>query len=161
MQKHISTTLLFCSGLLGVAASLAHPFGGVKGQHNGKPLFETAEVDPAVLAVIQRSCQNCHSEKTEWPPYSYIAPMSWMIERDVQQGRGHMNLSRWNDYNDASKQTILTEMAAVVRSRKMPLPRYLLLHPEAKLSDAEVDQIYRWAKAERRRLKTIMSGGGD
>jgi heme-binding protein len=154
MKRHMVSTLLLGSGLLGAAASLTHPFGAVKAQHTGKPLLEGAVVSPIVMATIQRSCGNCHSEKTEWPWYSYVAPASWMVERDVRQARSHMDLSLWNNYDDARKQEILAELAAVVRNRKMPLPRYTLLHTDAKLSDADIERIYQWAKQERRRLKT-------
>ena len=101
----------------------------------------------------KRSCQNCHSEKTEWPWYSYVAPMSWMIENDVQRGRSHMNLSRWNGYNPEQQQEILSKMSVLVRNRAMPLPRYLLLHPGSKLSDAEIAYLYQWTRTERKRLK--------
>jgi hypothetical protein len=114
--------------------------------------------DPSVVRIIERSCQNCHSERTAWPWYSYVAPMSWLIENDVQQARSHMNLSRWDEYGLEKKQAILTELGAVVRSRQMPLPRYVQLHPSAKLSDVEINQIYQWARAERRRLKSIAHG---
>jgi cytochrome c len=79
--------------------------------------------------------------------------MSWMIENDVQRGRSHMNLSRWNGYNPEEQQEILLRMSILVRSRAMPLPRYLVLHPEAKLSDAEIAYLYQWARTERKRLK--------
>ena len=79
--------------------------------------------------------------------------MSWMIESDVARARGHMNLSRWNGYPPERQQEILFEMSSLVRNRVMPLPRYLLLHPEARLSDAEVDYLYQWTKCERKRLK--------
>jgi hypothetical protein len=84
--------------------------------------------------------------------------MSWLIENDVRNGRSHMNLSHWDEYTLEKQQEILTELSAVVRSRRMPLPRYLQLHPGAKLSDAEIDQIYQWARGERRRLKSIARG---
>jgi hypothetical protein len=135
MKRHIFPTLLLGSGLLGAVVSLVHPFGAVKAQHAGEPLLEGAIINPIVMATIERSCQNCHSQKTEWPWYSYVAPASWMVEHDVRQARSHMDLSLWNDY-DARKQTILAELGAVVLNRKMPLPQYTWLHPDAKLSDA-------------------------
>jgi len=79
--------------------------------------------------------------------------MSWMIENDVQLGRSHMNLSHWNGYNAEQQQEILSKLSVLVKNRAMPLPRYLLLHPEAKLSDAEVAYLYQWARSERKRLK--------
>ena len=83
--------------------------------------------------------------------------MSWLIEGDVYDARRHMNLSRWDDYSIDKKQALLSEIAVMVRNRKMPLPRYLVLHAEAKLSDADIDRIYQWARDERRRLKTLAS----
>ena len=140
--------------LVAVPSAFVHPFGAMKAQRSDRPLLLDASFDPQVVKILERSCQDCHSEKTAWPLYSYVPPMSWMIESDVARGRGHMNLSRWNGYPPERQQEILSEMSSLVRNRKMPLPRYLLLHPEARLSDAEADYLYHWAKSERNRLKT-------
>jgi hypothetical protein len=126
----------------------------MKAQRSDRPLLLDASFDPKVVRILERSCQNCHSERTVWPWYSYVAPMSWMIESDVAGARGHMNLSRWNGYPPGRQQEILSEMSSVVRNRVMPPPRYLLLHPEAGLSDAEIAYLYQWAKGKRKRLKT-------
>ena len=120
-----------------------------------KPLFAGSAIDSPMLRIIEKSCQNCHSERTEWPWYSYVAPMSWMIENDVQQGRSHMNLSRWDEFTLEEQQEILSKLSVMVRNRAMPLPRYLLLHPSAKPSDAEIAQISQWARSERKRLKYV------
>ena len=139
--------------MLAISSILVHPFGAIKAQRSDKTLLLDSSFDPQVLKTIERSCQNCHSEKTEWPWYSYVAPLSWMIENDVKQARSHMNLSRWNGYNAEQQQEILSKMSVLVRNRAMPLPRYLLLHPESKLSDAEVAYLYQWARGERKRVK--------
>jgi Haem-binding domain len=118
-----------------------------------------AEVDPIVLEVLERSCQNCHSEKTEWSWYSHIAPMSWLVESDVSQARGHMNLSRWDGYTPEQKQDLLGRMGSIVRSGQMPPGRYTLVHPNSKLSDNDREQTYVWAHTERRRVKSATSGG--
>jgi len=155
LKKSLPAILFVSATLLGFASLLAHPFGAVKIPASNKPLLEGASVDPAVMQIMERSCQNCHSEKTDWPWYSYVAPMSWLIEKDVSEARTHMNLSRWDEYNSESQQQILAEITSVVGNRRMPLPRYLKLHPEAALSEAEIDQLYQWARAERARLKSI------
>ncbi len=139
--------------LLVICSVLIHPFGAMKSQKSGKPLLLDSAFDPQAVKIIERSCQNCHSEKTEWPWYSYVAPMSWMIEKDVHGGRSHMNLSAWNGYNARDQQEILSKMSVLVRNRAMPLGRYLLLHPGAKLSDADVAYLYQWARRESKRLK--------
>jgi Haem-binding domain len=135
------------------AASLAHPFGNVRTARSSAPLLADAPVPSAVMGIVSRSCQNCHSEKTEWPVYSLVAPMSWMVEKDVRDARSHMNLSRWNDYDSDQRQQILSELGSLVRNKQMPPRRYLLLHPEARLSDSDSDQLYQWTRSERKRLK--------
>jgi Haem-binding domain len=147
-----------------VAASLFHPYGNLKAANSADPLLATADVDPAVFAVVQRSCQNCHSEKTEWPWYSYVAPMSLLVESDVGEARGRMNLSRWYEYSNEERQQLLARMGAMVRSNQMPPARYTMIHPDAKLSPMERDQIYEWTRKERRRLKsaeTLSAGTGQ
>jgi len=134
-------------------ASIVHPFGRVKGPASTAPLLAGASVDSQVMDIVSRSCQNCHSNKTEWPLYSYIAPMSWMIEKDVHDARSHMNLSRWRDYDSGQRQQILSEIGSLVRNHGMPPQRYLLLHPEARLTSSEIDRLYQWTRSERKRLK--------
>jgi hypothetical protein len=144
---------LVCAASVIVFASvLVHPNGAVKATKSANPLLAGSDIDPINLGVIERSCQNCHSEKTEWPWYSHIAPMSWLVEKDVIQAREHMNLSHWDQYSVRQKQEILARVGAVIRSRHMPPGRYTMIHPDAKLSDAERERIYDWAHAERRRL---------
>ena len=134
-------------------ASMVHPFGRVRNAVSATPLLADASVPPGVLEIVTKACQNCHSEKTEWPIYSRVAPMSWMIEKDVRDARSHMDLSRWSSYDSDHRQELLSEIGSLVRNHNMPLPRYLLLHPEARLSDSEVDHLYQWARSERKRLK--------
>jgi hypothetical protein len=156
LKRRLRSILLQGVALVGICSVLVHPFGAIRAPSSDKPLLLDATFDAQVVRILERSCQNCHSERTAWPLYSYVAPMSWIIENDVQRGRSHMNLSRWNGYPPDRQQEILLEMSSLVRNRVMPLPRYLLLHPEAKLSEAEVQYLYQWAGRERKRLK----GGG-
>jgi hypothetical protein len=135
-------------------AAIVHPFGRMKSASTSDPLLMGAQIDPQVRRIVERSCQNCHSEKTEWPWYSHVPPISWLIENDVRQGRSHMNLSRWETYGIEQRRNILGELSPLVRNRRMPLPKYVVLHPGAKLSDSEIEQLTRWARSERQRLKT-------
>lgn len=141
MGTGLPAILILGAGLTIAVSAFIHPFGMVRGQSDDKPLFAGTQVDPEVLQIFERSCQNCHSERTEWPWCSYIAPIGWFIEKNVQQGRGHMNLSRWDEYDRGSQRDILTRMSAVLRSRQMPLPRYLILHPSSRLSEGEIAKI--------------------
>lgn len=134
-----------------LGGSLIHPFGATASGATQAILGE-AQIDPQTLAVVKRACQNCHSENTKWPWYSHVAPVSWLLAQDVRQARSHMNLSRWQDYSTDDRLRLLSAIGSAVRNRAMPPQRYLLLHPEARLGDAERQQIYRWTRTERRRI---------
>ena len=141
------------AAIVAVGGSLIHPFGAPTVPGAGQAILRETRIDPETLAIVQRACQNCHSEKTAWPWYGHIAPVSWLLAHDVQEARTHMNLSRWQDYLTAERLRLLSAMGSAVRNREMPVERYLLLHPEARLTDAERQQIYQWTRSERSRLK--------
>src|SRR5713101_1049914 len=119
---------------------------------HGKPLFQGAQIDDPTMALFQRACQNCHSENTQWPWYSRIPPASWMIGKDVDDARRHVNFSNWDSYRPDEQQNFLTRIGIAARSGQMPLPRYTLLHREAVLTSQERQQIYEWTRAEKKRL---------
>lgn len=137
-----------------VGGSLIHPFGKTAVSGNDQAILREAQIDPETLTLVQRACQNCHSQNTEWPWYSHVAPVSWLLARDVQQARSHMNLSQWQDYSTDDRLRLLSAIGSAVRNRAMPPQRYLLLHPEARLNVGEQQQIYRWTRNERSRLRT-------
>ena len=80
-------------------------------------------------------------------------PVSWLVERDVSSARAQLNLSRWDEYSVFQRETLLAAIGAAVRNRQMPPIRFTFVHPEAALSPGDKEQIYRWAHAERRRLR--------
>ncbi|BAF70860.1 heme-binding domain-containing protein [Nitratiruptor sp. SB155-2] len=97
-----------------------------------------------VMAIFKRSCYDCHSNKTNWPWYADVAPMSWVVRRDVVEGRKALNFSIWNSYSDTKKKELKKQIyRSVVLA--MPLPQYLWLHPEAKLSKEDKKIIQDWA----------------
>jgi len=122
-----------------------------------KPLFEGAHIDEQTLALFRRGCQNCHSNNTQWPWYSRIPPASWMIEKDVNNARHHVNFSDWDSYRPNEQEEFLARIGSAVRTGRMPLPRYTLLHREAVLTIVERERIYEWSKAEKKRLRGTFS----
>ena len=116
------------------------------------PLFAGAEMPADVRAALERACRDCHSNATHYPWYSYVAPVSWLIQRDVRRGRGRLNFSRWDGYTVIQRERGLSDIANQVQSGGMPLAIYTFVHREAKLSEAEVGAIFDWTQAERMRL---------
>jgi Haem-binding domain len=94
----------------------------------------------AVVAVLDRSCRDCHSNHTVRRWYTQIAPVSWLMAYEVAHGRKAVNFSDWAGYQPEQRRTLLVESCQDARSGKMPGP-YPLLRPEARLSTADVDTI--------------------
>ncbi len=97
-----------------------------------------------VVEIFKRSCYDCHSNKTNWPWYADVAPMKWVVRRDVIEGRKALNFSLWNGYNEQKRQKLKKEIFRSIEFA-MPLPQYLWLHPQAKLSPKEKKLVQNWA----------------
>jgi mono/diheme cytochrome c family protein len=105
--------------------------------HSNPPVgAEPAWDSPETRALFVRACADCHSNQTAWPWYSNIAPVSWLITRDVVEGREKLNISAWGQQRNEAD-----EAAETVREGEMPLWFYVPLHPEARLSPAEREQL--------------------
>jgi len=82
--------------------------------------------------LAARACFDCHSNETHWPWYSNVAPVSWLVQRDVQEGRRRLNFSEWNQPQRATN-----EVGEVINEGEMPPWFYLPLHASARLTPAE------------------------
>jgi len=87
---------------------------------------------PRTRELFVRTCADCHSNETHWPWYSRVAPVSWLVAHDVEEGREHFNVSEWN-----RPQKHARKAAEEVREGEMPFRGYALAHPRARLDDAE------------------------
>jgi hypothetical protein len=102
------------------------------------PVEEELAAPPALRAVLERSCYDCHSNETRWPWYSRVAPVSWLVAHDVNHAREHLNFSTWNAYDEKERRENLEEALEEVEEGNMPLPPYLWLHSAAALSEGDV-----------------------
>ena len=103
-------------------------------------------VPPLVQSILERSCFDCHSNRTRWPWYSNVAPASWLVAQDVNEGRKHLNFSEWGSYKQGKRVSRLDMMISEVDKGEMPLKNYLLLHGEAALTEADKDTLCAWAE---------------
>lgn len=110
------------------------------------------QVTPEVAQILERACQDCHSNQTEWPWYSNVAPVSWLVIDHVNHGRRHLNFSDWAKYDQQRADELLENICEWVQDDQMPLKSYTLIHRDAKLSPPEREALCRWANAERQRL---------
>jgi hypothetical protein len=118
----------------------------------GQSLEEHARVPPEVAGVLKRSCMDCHSNRTDWPWYSNVAPASWFVVDHVNHGRRHLNFSKWGEYDRRRAENLLDEICQTAKSGFMPLDSYTLVHRSARLAPADVKTLCGWASEEQRRL---------
>lgn len=97
-----------------------------------------------VMAVLEQSCYDCHSNESTWPWYSYVAPFSWLVAYDVNEARDEMNFSEWNQLSPKAQAHKLKECIEEIDEREMPLKKYLALHAEARLTEADVATLRAW-----------------
>ena len=127
-------------------------------QTHAGPILTGAQAPGHVLRIIERSCGDCHSSNTEWPWYSRIAPLSWVIAHDVERGRGFLNFSQWPNYSRAQKLAFTAAIASATNRDRMPPASYVIMHPEARLSDRDREIVQSWSRAEFRRLAAVRPG---
>lgn len=150
---------------VGVIALLGIQFVPV--QRTNPPVVSEPKWDsPETKALAERACFDCHSNQTKWPWYSYVAPASWLVANHVREGRAELNFSEWGmahgseamredeegedeerEGGERGEGGEPDEIAEEVEEGKMPIPSYLLLHPEARLSPAETQALIAGLKA--------------
>ena len=105
--------------------------------HENPPVVADAPwPDEATAELARDACYACHSNETDWPLYSYVAPMSWLVRQDVERGREELNFSVWDPEDNEADHA-----ADAVEDGEMPPSRYTRLHPDADLSDAEAARL--------------------
>ena len=98
----------------------------------GEPPWNT----PQTKELIRRACFDCHSNETVFPWYSHVAPMSWLLQRDVNDGRSQLNFTEWNKPQKHAK-----DVAERVKEGDMPPWFYLPMHPAARLTEVEKQEL--------------------
>ena len=105
------------------------------------------EIPVEVTKIIQTSCADCHTNSTNYPWYSEIAPVSWYLAQHVKEGKEHLNFSEWTTYNKDQQEHIIKDLKEVLNDREMPLKSYLLIHKDAKLTENQYQIMYDWANS--------------
>jgi len=126
--------IIILAGLLGLFLLIQLiPYGH---QHTNPAVVQEPNWDtPQTRELAQRACFDCHSNETVWPWYSNIAPVSWLAQRDVEEGRRYLNFSDWGRVREVD------EISEAVSRGWMPPSQFLIMHPEARLTQAEKDAL--------------------
>ena len=131
-MKRIITIIIACLLAIFLLIQLV-PYGR---QHTNPQVMQEPNWDsPQTRELAKRACFDCHSNETIWPWYSNVAPVSWLVQNDVDEGRRYLNFSDWSKVREAF------EIPEVVQEGRMPPSIFLIMHPEARLTQAEKDAL--------------------
>jgi heme-binding protein len=115
-------------------------------ERSNPPVESEVPAPDAVRAILRRACYDCHSNETVWPWYSRVAPVSWLLARDVTEGRRELNYSTWSGYDEARQAKKLKETWDEVSDGEMPPWFYVVVHREAALSAEDREALRAWAQ---------------
>jgi len=113
-------------------------------ERTNPPAQGTLAAPPQIEGTFRRACYDCHSNETHWPWYSRIAPLSWLIVHDVTLGRKEVNFSEWGSYYPATRRRKLEWIGRALHEANMPPWSYRLMHPDARLTEADRAALERW-----------------
>jgi hypothetical protein len=143
---------LVVGGIALFALAQAVPYGR---SHTNPPVQAEPRWDStATRALAQRACFDCHSNLTNWRWYTNVAPVSWLVQRDVDGGRSSLNFSEWNKPQDGAG-----DAAGAAAGGSMPPWFYVILHPSASLSSADKQALINGLAATLRNSPPIGGGG--
>jgi len=151
--------------LRGLAAAVLILFGAV--QLIRRPSLDNPPVVPATLfqthvqvpadvdSTLRRACYDCHSYETRWPWYARMAPVSWLVARDVTGARSDLNFSEWgtDPEREPTPAQRLGGICSDLRKGIMPPRSYLLMHRSARVSPAQIERICQWTTTARQQLQ--------
>lgn len=112
----------------------------------GYDFFSRYQVPREVEQLIRTSCFDCHSQEVNYPWYAHVAPISWLVSRDVRNGRSHLDFSNWASLEKKEKIQLAGEIGEEVEDGIMPMAIYVYMHSEAMLDQDQRDLIVEWAE---------------
>lgn len=116
-------------------------------ERTNPPVKNDLDAPIEIKNILRTSCYDCHSNETKWPWYSKVAPVSWLIIDDVYEGRKHLNFSEWGSLFSGKKNELKRSMWEEIVKDKMPLGKYIYLHPAASLELTQKNILKKWLQS--------------
>ncbi len=116
-------------------------------ENNPDDLIINSEIPANIKSILKTSCYDCHSNETIYPWYSNIAPVKWLVYKDIIEGRKAANFSNWAKLSDDDKMDLLYDMAEEVQDGDMPMAVYIANHSDAKLDSIQKNEFSNWAES--------------
>ena len=115
-------------------------------EHNANDFILNNNVPENIQNILRASCYDCHSNESVFPWYSYVAPVSWLVNYDINEGKSHLNFSDWESLSKLKRVQKIDECAEEIIDGEMPMKIYTLMHSEAELSDLQKEEFMLWAE---------------
>lgn len=128
--------ILFLLGIIGIQF--------FKIEKTNPPVTADLNAPDEVKTIFRNACYDCHSNETIWPWYSKVAPVSWILESHVKDGRKRLNFSEWEKYSDIKKSEMKKEIWEQINNDEMPIKMYTYLHSKANLDIIKKKTIQDW-----------------
>jgi len=115
-------------------------------------LVTISSIPDSLTNILRNSCYDCHSNRTNYPWYSYISPVSWMLEKHISMGKEALNMSIFGELETGQKIGALADLCDVIESGSMPLTSYLIIHRNARIKESEAEALCNWSELEALRI---------
>jgi Haem-binding domain len=152
MKKTLKLLAIVIAALI-ILIQLYRPERYFTAEMTSDHITKKINVPSNVESILRRSCFDCHSNHTNWPWYSAVAPVSWFVISDVDRGRKKMNFSEWGKYSKDKQGIKLDKICDEITEGEMPLKQYLYIHKDAVLSQEQKNTLCSWAKEEAKKLE--------
>jgi hypothetical protein len=124
-------------------------------ERSNPPVTEEINTPSNIKAILKKSCYDCHSNESKFPWYAYVAPFSFLVAKDVNNGRRRLNFSEWDKYDKEKSEKILERIMEEVEAGTMPLSIYTIFHPSAKLDPLKIKTLSDWINKKGGMGKTL------
>jgi len=131
-------TAIAVIAFLGVSLRLASP------EISNPPVTSDFAGPDSIAVIFKHACYDCHSNETQLSWYDKVAPVSWLVASHVEEGRKHLNLSKWDSLSPSQQLSTLWYMVNMIDQGVMPLKSYAAVHPGAEVSATELQQLKRY-----------------
>jgi hypothetical protein len=118
-----------------------------------RTLQAAVNVPADISQILGRSCNDCHSDQTQYPWYSYVQPIGWFLKDHIEEGKRELNFSVFNTYESKKKAKKLDEICEMVQEGSMPIASYTWIHGSAVLSKSDVQAICSWTEVAKANIK--------
>ena len=148
MQKRI---ILIVVAFL-IAIQFIRPARNISTVESANEIGKHYEVPDTIKRILEVSCNDCHTNNTEYPWYANIQPVGWWMQWHVNEGKHHFNLSEFATYEPKKQYKKMKETVEEVKEGEMPLESYLLIHRDAKLSTEQKELVINWANGLKEKI---------